>query len=266
MKTRVISAAVALLIFVPLLLTGGMIFNIAACILAILALKEFIDIKETKKKIPEFMKFVAYVLITLIVLFNLESKETVFSIDYRVVSALLLGCLLPVIVYHDRKFYSVNDAFYLIGGIFFIGSSFSLFILLRNVGLSTVIYLLLISIMTDTYAYITGMLIGRHKLLPEVSPKKTWEGSIGGSLMGTFTGVCFYVTVINPEVSMIGIILTTFFLSVVGQFGDLVFSSIKRYFGKKDFSNIMPGHGGVLDRLDSIIFIVLGFMFFMNML
>lgn len=266
MKVRVISAVVALAIFIPILLAGGMIFDIAICILAILALKEFMDIKETKKTIPDFMKFVSYLLIVLIVLFNLNSSELVFAIDYKVVSALLLGCLLPVIVYHDRKLYSVNDAFYLIGGIFFLGTSFSLFSLLRSTGLTYVIYLLLISMITDTYAYITGMLIGRHKLLPDVSPKKTWEGSIGGTVMGTIVGVTYYMTVIDPFVSPVGIILTTVFLSIVGQFGDLVFSSIKRYFGKKDFSNIMPGHGGILDRLDSVIFIVLGFVFFMNIL
>ena len=266
MKVRLISAIVALAIFIPILLAGGWIFDIAVCVLAILALKEFIDIKETKKKIPEFMKFVSYLLIVLFVLFNLSNNENVFAIDYKIVSALLLGCLLPVIVYHDRKFYSINDAFYLIGGIFFLGTSFSLFTLLRNAGLTFVVYLLLITIITDTYAYITGMLIGRHKLLPEVSPKKTWEGSIGGTVMGTLVGVCYYVTVIDPNVSMVGIILTTVFLSILGQFGDLIFSSIKRYFGKKDFSQIMPGHGGILDRLDSIIFVVLGFMFFMNLL
>ena len=132
MKVRVISAVVALAIFIPILLAGGMIFDIAICILAILALKEFMDIKETKKTIPDFMKFVSYLLIVLIVLFNLNSSELVFAIDYKVVSALLLGCLLPVIVYHDRKLYSVNDAFYLIGGIFFLGTSFSLFSLLRS--------------------------------------------------------------------------------------------------------------------------------------
>ena len=62
------------------------------------------------------------------------------------------------------------------------------------------------------------------------------------------------------------IILMTLFLSILGQFGDLVFSSIKRYFGKKDFSNIMPGHGGILDRFDSIIFVLLGFMFFIPLI
>ena len=62
------------------------------------------------------------------------------------------------------------------------------------------------------------------------------------------------------------IILMTMFLSILGQFGDLFFSAIKRYYGKKDFSNIMPGHGGILDRLDSIIFVILGFMFFITII
>jgi phosphatidate cytidylyltransferase len=67
-------------------------------------------------------------------------------------------------------------------------------------------------------------------------------------------------------VSIVGIVIVSTFLSIVGQLGDLVFSAIKRFYGKKDFSNIMPGHGGVLDRLDSIIFVMLGFMFFISIL
>ena len=81
MKVRLISAIVALAIFIPILLSGGWIFDIAVCILSILALKEFMDIKETKKKIPEFMKFVSYLLIVLFVLFNLSNDENVNQID-----------------------------------------------------------------------------------------------------------------------------------------------------------------------------------------
>ena len=154
------------------------------------------------------------------------------------------------------------------GGVFFISLSFLLLINLRhaNLGLESIIYLFLISTMTDTFAYLTGLLIGRNKLLEEVSPKKTWEGSIGGTLFGVFIPVMFYITVINPMVPLYVIILTTLFLSILGQFGDLVFSAIKRYFNKKDFSNLIPGHGGVLDRFDSIIFILLGFMFFISII
>ena len=70
----------------------------------------------------------------------------------------------------------------------------------------------------------------------------------------------FYFTVINSNVDVIVLVACTTFLSLIGQAGDLVFSSIKRYFDKKDFSNLIPGHGGVCDRLDSIIFVLLGFV------
>jgi phosphatidate cytidylyltransferase len=78
--------------------------------------------------------------------------------------------------------------------------------------------------------------------------------------MGTFVGVAFYITVINSSISLVFIILVTLLLSIVGQCGDLVFSNIKRLFDEKDFGNLIPGHGGVLDRLDSILFIVIAYM------
>ena len=76
----------------------------------------------------------------------------------------------------------------------------------------------------------------------------------------------FYYTCVDPEFYNKLLVIVTLFLSLMGQFGDLVFSAIKRYFGKKDFSNLIPGHGGVLDRIDSMIFVMLSFMFFVNIL
>ena len=114
--------------------------------------------------------------------------------------------------------------------------------------------------MTDTFALFTGMLIGKHKLAPSISPKKTIEGAVGGSLMGTIFASAFYVTVINSSIPMVFIILVTALLTVVGQVGDLAFSAIKRYYGQKDFSNLIPGHGGILDRFDSIVFVTMAFV------
>lgn len=266
MKKRVISAVVALLILVPIFYVGGIIFDLAVIALALLGLREFLKVKETKKQIPSFISFISYIILTLILISSLNVSKMVFMVDYRILSALFLVFLLPAILYHDRSKYSITDAFYLIGGVFFLAISFSILIVIRNMDLNLIIYLFLITIMTDTYAYIIGMLIGKHKLLEDVSPNKTWEGMIAGTVFGTLIATMFYITVIDPYINLLLIISVTLFLSILGQLGDLVFSSIKRYFGKKDFSNIMPGHGGILDRFDSIIFVLLGFIFFIGIL
>lgn len=266
MKKRVISAIIALIIAIPIFIKGGMLFNIAIYILSMLGLKEFLSIKATKKELPVFIDFISYIVMTLIVVSNFEKTNIVFSMDYRIIVGLFLIFLLPTIIYHDRKKYSIVDGFHLIGGIFFLGVSFSLMILLRNIDLNMLIYLFIITIITDTYAYLTGMLIGKHKLLEDISPKKTWEGTIGGTFFGVFISTVYFLTVVNSQINIFVVILMSLFLSILGQYGDLVFSAIKRYYGKKDFSNIMPGHGGILDRFDSIIFVILGFMFFITLI
>lgn len=266
MKQRIISAVIALAIFVPIFIMGGIIYNIAIFILGILGLKEFLDIMNEKKSIPLFIQFISYIFLPLLIFSCTSIDPKVFMIDFRILVGLFLLLLIPVILYHDFKVYSINDAFYLIGGNLFIGISFLLLILLRSISLNYIIYLFTITITTDVFAFLAGSLIGKNKLLPMISPGKTWEGSIVGSFMGTVLGSMFFLTVISTSLESYFVILITLFLSVIGQFGDLCFSSIKRYFEKKDFSNIMPGHGGILDRLDSIIFVVLAFTFFMTLI
>ena len=87
-----------------------------------------------------------------------------------------------------------------------------------------------------------------------------------GTLMSVFVSSIYYHTVVDPAFSKTYLLFICLFLSVIGQLGDLAFSAIKRYFGKKDFSNIIPGHGGILDRLDSVIFVALGFIFFISII
>ena len=266
MKTRIISAIIALAIIIPLILNGGAIFNLGVYVISILALKEFLDIKSTKKQIPIFIQLIAYIFITILIAFNSKDLSNVFTLDYRILAALFMAFLIPTVFYHERSKYSINDAFYLIGGLLFLGISMSLLILVRSLDLNLLIFLLLIPMVTDIFAYITGMLIGKNKLLEEISPKKTVEGMVGGTIMGVFISAMFYHTVIVPTFPKVELVAICTFLSLLGQYGDLVFSAIKRYFGKKDFSNLIPGHGGILDRLDSIIFVLLGFMYFITII
>ena len=263
MTKRLISAIIALIIGIPIILNGGLVYNLFITLLSLIGLYEFLKVKQSKKAIPLAIAILSFLVLFSLILTNITNYDLILKIDYRVIIGLFLAFLIPIVLYHDNKKYSINDAFYFIGSIFFLGISFSLMIMIRDYSLKLTIYLLLIATMTDTFAYITGLLIGKHKLLESISPKKTIEGMIGGTILGVFIPVVYYNTV-TSDVSIFYLILMTFFLSIVGQLGDIVFSAIKRYYGVKDFSNIMPGHGGVLDRLDSIIFVLLSFMFFIS--
>lgn len=254
MKTRLISAAVALAILIPLMIKGGMIFSFGCAILSVLAMREFLMLKENTNKIPIFIQLVSVLCTLLLVLTDYDGYSIAFGLSYKAIALTTLLLFIPTLFYKDG-IYKTNDAFYLLGCIILTGLAFNSFILIRNLGLYLFIYLILITTMTDTFAYVFGSLIGKHKLCPKISPNKSWEGSIGGSLVGTIIASVFYHMFVGSI--NIKIIFVTLVFTIIGQLGDLFFSKIKRENGIKDFSNIMPGHGGILDRLDSIIFVVI---------
>ena len=266
MKQRVISAIVMIAIVVPIFIIGGNLYKLAIFLIAMLGMKEYLDIKETKKELPIFIKLMAYLFVPMVLLTVDVSNKLVMTVDFRVITSLIIVLLLPVVLYHKRETYSINDANYVFMGIMFLGIAMSLFITYFEMNKNLLLYLVLITVITDTFAYLTGMLVGKHKLLEVISPKKTIEGFIGGTLFGVFVAALFYATVVDSSVKLAALIPVTFTLSVIGQLGDLFFSAIKRYFDKKDFSNLMPGHGGILDRLDSLIFVLLAYSFFLTVL
>lgn len=251
MKKRVISAIVALAIFIPLIIVGGIWLKIGACVLAVLGMKEFSDLPHKNKR-PKYVDVIIYALTILLVFMN-EKREVYYILT-------LLIPMLMVIYCNDNKKYNADEAFKLIGMTILIGTVFHSFLVIREKSLMLFIYLFLITTLTDTYAHLGGSLIGKHKFAPKISPNKTWEGAIIGGVFGTLCAATFYYVAIDSNVSVLLLLIVTLLLSCLGQLGDLFFSAVKRNHDIKDFSNIMPGHGGVLDRLDSIIFVIIGYI------
>lgn len=266
MKKRILGAIIILAIFVPLLIKGGVYFSFLSLVLGLLGFKELYDARYEKRKLPVLLVLLSFLCVGFLIMNNYDSTELTLVLDYKVLSLFTICSLVPIVIINDFDKYNLEDALYLMGSIIFLGLSFNLFILVRNYSMNYLIYFLLITTMTDTFALFTGKLIGRHKLAPKISPNKTIEGTIGGSLVGTFIASTFYITIINSDVNLFYLIVTTLFLTIVGQIGDLVFSAIKRISGKKDFSNLIPGHGGVLDRFDSLIFVITTAILFINYL
>ena len=259
MKQRFISAIIMAIIFIPLLIIGKLPFNIFIALLGMGAIYELLKLKPN---LPLIIKLFTY-LETLIVIFFNILKLTGY--ENALLMLMILINLSLLVFIDDKDKYNYKDAFTLIGIILFIGLSFKNFIFLRDKNLSLLIYLFLVSITTDSFALFTGKLFGKHKLAPNISPNKTIEGSLGGSLVGTIVASIFYILVIQDYTSVLSIIGLTFCLTIIGQLGDLIKSSIKRYENIKDFSNLIPGHGGILDRLDSIIFIMMTYILIMGL-
>ena len=262
MKKRVISAIVALIIVLPIILIGGYAYYIGVGIISVIGFNELLKVREEEKKIPLVMKGITLISYLAIVMSAISNKGS-FNIDYRLFILNIFACLIPLIAM-ERKKYDAEDALVLLAATLFLGIAFNFLIVIRDMSLFYLLYVVLITIMSDTFAHFWGTKIGSVKLCPNVSPNKTVEGMIGGTIFGTFLGAAFFLTFINPSASVLLVGVISLTLSLVAQFGDLVFSAIKRKYGVKDYGNIMPGHGGVLDRLDSIIFAILAFSYLVS--
>ena len=253
MKQRTISAIILLTILIGSLVISSKLFGIVMLLVAILGFNEFFDIKyheESKKlRLIRILGIVSLILITL--------NNTFYRIDMNITILFpILLLSIPIVFYNDNSLYNINDALYVLGIVYFLGLSFGNIIFLRDSNILKCIFIFIIAFVTDTYAYIGGMLIGRHKLT-SISPKKTIEGSIIGTLMGVVFGTVYYYNMVGG-LTVFQVIIFCLILTILSEIGDLMFSSIKRYFNKKDYSDLIPGHGGILDRFDSVIYVSLG--------
>ncbi len=194
------------------------------------------------------------VILDLALLFFLSIKDenfTVYDLSFVVMSTLLLGLGIASICFlRYYPFHKFNISFMDGKNMFNYWQSLELFA-----------FVLLGTMANDIFAYFTGMLFGKHHMTPRVSPKKTWEGFFGGWIIGAVIAIAFAFicqgcgSPMLPDFKWYWIIVLGILIPLFGDLGDLAFSLIKRFFGFKDYSHVLKAHGGILDRLDSIIFV-----------
>ncbi|CYW33400.1 phosphatidate cytidylyltransferase [Streptococcus suis] len=254
LQKRVIFGGIALAIFIPFLLVGGMAFQFFVGLLAIIATAELIKMHRLA---PNSIEGVLAMLASLVLALPLQNYLTFLPTDgnytaYAIVVFLLLGSTV-----FNIGHYNYSDVVFPIASSFYVGIGFHSLILARMAGLNKVFFALCLVWATDIGAYLIGRQIGRRKLLPKVSPNKTVEGFVGGILSAVVVAIIFLIVdkSLLAGYSFGMMLLLVVIFSIFSQFGDLVESAIKRHFGVKDSGKIIPGHGGILDRFDGMIFV-----------
>lgn len=234
--------------FILFIFLGGLPLKIFTIILSVIGMHEFYNALRAKEFNP--ISPVGYGLLALFYVFNNDFEKLMFLV--------ILGTFILLIVPVINLKYTFVDVAITLLGFLYVGILFS-FIYLVNIkeGGAFLVWLIFIgSWMTDTAAYYAGRFFGKRKLCPKVSPKKTIEGSIGGLLGAMLFCGLFGMAISShiPSIPIYNYFLIGALCGILSQFGDLVASSVKRYVGIKDYSNLIPGHGGILDRFDSILF------------
>ena len=251
LQKRALFAVLALAIFLPVLFVGGLLLQIGIGLLAMLAVHELLHMKGLKTMTIEgTLTLFATFALTI----PLENYLTFLPVDGNVVAySVLITIMLGTTVF--SKSYTIEDAVFPIAMSFYVGFGFNALLDARVAGFDKVLLALFIVWATDSAAYLIGMNFGKHKLAPRVSPNKSIEGFVGGILGAVLITVIFMLvdsTVALPY-GIYRMSLFAIFFSVAGQFGDLIESAMKRHFGVKDSGKFIPGHGGVLDRFDSML-------------
>jgi phosphatidate cytidylyltransferase len=275
MKTRIISAAVAIVLLAAVVYAGAAAIGLAIFVMAVVGIYEFYNAlsKGGFKPIYPIGFLSCLPLIYLAFQQNMGADGNSLMPKVTAVGAyVFLAVLLCLLIFSDGK-YKVADISVTILGVVYVVFLFSFVILTRNLN-NGYLYIWLIFIgawATDTFAYFTGVAFGKTKILPKVSPKKSLEGSIGG-MAGCMVSMLLFGLYYNHMVtgasgiSILHFAVLGLICGVVSQLGDWAASAVKRSVNIKDYGNIMPGHGGVLDRLDSILFVAPAVYFYITLL
>ena len=252
LKTRVISGIILAIVMIGVTMVGGKGFFAVMSVLSYKGMFELYRAAKIEKKSVALCGYLSAIVFWCVTNF--------FGEEYNLLLFLLAlngMFILYVIQYEKYKLYEVVFAYF--GFIYLVGMFF--FLSKIRMAENGIYFIFLLAIGTwgcDTCAYFSGRMLGKKKLAPVLSPKKTVEGAVGGVIGATCIGMLFaymcpyeFVTIINKELFCA---LVCIIISIVSQFGDLTASAIKRFFDIKDYGKLIPGHGGVLDRFDSMMF------------
>ncbi len=252
MKQRLISAFFGIIVLVLVLLGNQLVFDVVVTLIASMAIYEVVGAVGLRKF--KVLTTVAMLMPAAMMLASHYIETYTTAIIFAFLALFML-----IMLFNHKKYTFVN-----IATVFAISTMVSLPFLyvsmtrrLGNENLDVLVILIGCWI-TDSCAYFTGYFFGKHKLAPEISPKKTIEGSVGG-VVGVMLILVAYAhiagNIMNVGVNTVPAIAVGLVSGIVSQFGDLCASTIKREHNIKDFGNIMPGHGGVMDRFDSLILV-----------
>ena len=249
--TRLISGIVLVIIAAFLLVEGSTVLYFGSLAISLIGLYELYRVMKIERSAPGYVGYAAVVAYYWI-MGNREQYVTFLAII-----SLMILMTIYVVTFPKYGTEQITVAFF---GIFYVGIMFSYLYQVREMpdGKYLVWLILLSSWGCDTFAYCAGKLFGKHKMTPKLSPKKTVEGAIGGVVGAAVLTVIYGIAVsafTNLTLSVPLCMAAGILGAVLGQIGDLSFSIVKRKSGIKDYGKIFPGHGGVLDRFDSVIFV-----------
>lgn len=255
MKQRVITAIIALVLFIPIIFIGGLPIELTGALLAAVGVYELFRMKGLEiKSLEGVLAILAAVALVFPINNYLGLPMGEFGLYYLFIMAIMV---IPVL---SKNTYTLDEASFPVLVSLYVGMGFKYFVAARGTtdGLTILLFGLFIVWATDIGAYLVGRQFGKNKLAPAISPNKTLEGSVGGIISALVVALIFLMFVNSQAVfgyNGIVMLLMTIVLSMVGQLGDLVESAYKRHYGVKDSGKILPGHGGILDRFDSLLFV-----------
>ncbi|MDP4103858.1 MAG: phosphatidate cytidylyltransferase [Bacillota bacterium] len=252
MKTRIITAVIAAALFLPIVFYGGFPVVLLSYLLASIGLYELLKMRKLNFfSISGLLSF----LLLWVILLPSQFENILTDIHYsKIEISIAIILLLLTYTVITKNHFTFDDAAFSVLAVVYVGIGFYFFVETRQAGLVYIFYSLFMIWATDSGAYFIGKSMGKTKLWPDISPNKTVEGSIGGIICAMIIAALF-VFITNIHATLWSLLGTTIILSAFGQLGDLVESAFKRHFNVKDSGKILPGHGGILDRFDSLLFV-----------